>query len=72
MILSPFLILSHPGYFGKVGMRHFHMTKNKYFKPAINVDKVWSLVSEQTRTHYAKNTEKAPVIDVVQAVSLSP
>jgi len=48
-------------------MRHFHMTRNKYFKPAINVDKVWSLVTEETRTYYAKNTEKAPVIDCVQA-----
>ena len=45
------------------------MTRNKYFKPAINVDKVWSLVTEETRTYYAKNTEKAPVIDCVQAVS---
>jgi len=57
----------HPGYFGKVGMRHFHMKKNKFFKPSINIDKIWSLVSEQTRTNYAKIEDKAPVIDVVQA-----
>merc|ERR1712008_166223 len=30
-------------------------------------DKLWSLVSEQTRTNYAKNTDKAPVIDIVRA-----
>merc|ERR1712142_703842 len=57
----------HPGYFGKVGMRHFHLKRNQYACPSINIDKVWSLVSEQTRTHYATKTDKAPVIDCVQA-----
>ncbi|EDV29510.1 L27a [Trichoplax adhaerens] len=57
----------HPGYFGKCGMRYFHLTRNKYHCPTINVDKLWTLVSEQTRTHYAEKTEKAPVIDVVRA-----
>eukprot|EP00794_Sanderia_malayensis_P018233 gene18233-20052_t len=57
----------HPGYFGKVGMRYFHKTMNKYHCPTINLDKVWSLVSEQTRTNYADKKDKAPVIDVVQA-----
>ena len=41
---------SHPGYFGKVGMRYFHKTQNKFFRPVINVDKLWSLVSEQVCT----------------------
>ena len=45
----PFL-RSHPGYFGKVGMRYFHKTQNKFFRPVINVDKLWSLVSEQVCT----------------------
>ncbi|CAL4206343.1 unnamed protein product, partial [Meganyctiphanes norvegica] len=57
----------HPGYFGKVGMRNYHVRKNQYFQPSVNLDKIWSLVSEQTRTNYAKNTDKAPVIDVVRA-----
>ncbi len=61
---------SHPGYFGKVGMRHFHMTKQKYHCPTVNVDKLWSLVSEQTREVYKKKTDVAPVIDVVRAVSI--
>ena len=30
----------HPGYFGKVGMRYFHKTQNKFWKPVINLDKV--------------------------------
>merc|ERR1711951_95015 len=57
----------HPGYFGKVGMRYFHKTQNKFFCPSINVDRLWSLVSDQTREKYEKVTDKAPVIDVVRA-----
>lgn len=30
----------HPGYFGKVGMRRFHLLRNQQWKPEINVDKV--------------------------------
>lgn len=33
-------LFSHPGYFGKVGMRHFHLKKNPGFVESINVDKV--------------------------------
>jgi len=59
----------HPGYFGKIGMRHFHLKKNQYFCPTINVDLLWSLVSEQTRANYLekKNPTKAPVIDVTKS-----
>eukprot|EP00047_Mylnosiga_fluctuans_P022305 m.117590 g.117590 ORF g.117590 m.117590 type:complete len:150 (+) comp9211_c0_seq2:40-489(+) len=59
----------HPGYFGKVGMRHFHLTQQKYHCPTVNLDKVWSLVTEQAREHYAKNQneKKIPVIDCVKA-----
>ncbi|KAG8180723.1 hypothetical protein JTE90_004682 [Oedothorax gibbosus] len=58
----------HPGYFGKVGMRNFHLKKNQKFMPIINIDKLWSLVTEQTRLKYKDDKEgKAPVIDVVQA-----
>ena len=41
----------HPGYFGKVGMRNFHVHPNNsnLYQPGINLDKLWSLVSEQTR-----------------------
>ena len=63
------VLRSHPGYFGKVGMRYFHKTQNKFFRPVINVDKLWSLVSEQTRTRYASDPDgKAPVIDCVRSV----
>eukprot|EP00873_Tetraselmis_striata_P036420 jgi/Tetstr1/456684/TSEL_043385.t1 len=57
----------HPGYFGKVGMRHFHLNKNKYFCPVINLDKIWTLVGEEARVAAAKNKSQAPVIDVSQS-----
>merc|ERR1712004_945661 len=38
----------HPGYFGKVGMRNFHVHANQLIShcPTINLDKLWTLVSE--------------------------
>merc|ERR1711974_256224 len=57
----------HPGYFGKVGMRNFHFIKHSKVIPIINMEKLWSLVSEQTRAYYKEHTDKAPVIDVVKA-----
>ncbi|CAG8436907.1 10109_t:CDS:2 [Scutellospora calospora] len=55
----------HPGYFGKVGMRYFHLTRNKYHCPIINLDKLWTLVSEETRKKYEKDTKAAPVINIL-------
>merc|ERR1712142_62781 len=57
----------HPGYFGKVGMRNFHAKPNQKYAPIINLDKLWSLVTEQARKNYAKNHRKAPVINVVRS-----
>ena len=56
----------HPGYFGKVGMRHFHLRRNAYHCRTVNVEKVWSLVSEETRVSHAKTAE-VPVIDCEKA-----
>ncbi|EOO03190.1 putative 60s ribosomal protein l28 protein [Phaeoacremonium minimum UCRPA7] len=57
----------HPGYFGKVGMRHFHTLQNHYWKPVINLDKLWSLVPAETRDAYVsgKKTDTAPVLDLL-------
>ncbi|CAO2612013.1 60S ribosomal protein L27a, partial [Lemmus lemmus] len=56
----------YPGYFGKVGMRHYHLKRNQSFYPTVILDKLWTLVSEQTRVNAAKNkTGVAPIIDVV-------
>lgn len=57
----------HPGYFGKVGMRYFHKTNNKFWRPVVNVDKLWSLVDAESRTKVAKNKELAPVVDVLKS-----
>lgn len=60
----------HPGYFGKTGIRRFHLKQNVHYKPTVNVDSLWGLVSEQTRHKYIDNNNKnnkVPVIDVVQA-----
>lgn len=60
----------HPGYFGKLGMRNYHLRRNTKWCPTINLDKLWTLVSEQTRLKYKNNADgKAPVIDIVKAVS---
>lgn len=47
-------------------MRYFHLNKNKYFQPIINLDKIWSLVGESARVEAAKDTSSAAVIDVTQ------
>merc|ERR1712126_20029 len=58
----------HPGYFGKVGMRHFHIRKNEHHMPTVNLDRLWTQVSEQTQQKYKNHPEKkVPVIDVVRA-----
>lgn len=33
--------LDHPGYFGKVGMRRFHLMRNHQWAPILNVDKLY-------------------------------
>ena len=50
-------------------MRNFHVHPNNsnLYQPAINLDKLWSLVSEQTRLQYKDKTDKAPVIDCSRA-----
>jgi hypothetical protein len=57
----------HPGYFGKVGMRQFHLKNNVNWRPVVNLDKIWTLAGEGVREQY-KNTEKVPVIDALQKV----
>ncbi|XP_059043448.1 large ribosomal subunit protein uL15-like [Mustela lutreola] len=62
------ILYYHPDYFGKVDMRHFQLTRNQRFCPTVNLDKLWTLVSEQTRVNAAKNrTGAAPIIDVVRS-----
>nr|BAK00130.1 predicted protein [Hordeum vulgare subsp. vulgare] len=57
----------HPGYFGKVGMRHFHLTKNKYHCPTVNVEKLFSLLSDKQQDNAGQKKDRVPVIDVTRA-----
>jgi large subunit ribosomal protein L27Ae len=57
----------HPGYFGKIGMRFFHLKRNKLHSPSINLDKIWTLVTDNSRQVYAQNKDRIPVIDVTKA-----
>ncbi|KIY47910.1 hypothetical protein FISHEDRAFT_74248 [Fistulina hepatica ATCC 64428] len=54
----------HPGYFGKVGMRRFHLTRNMQWRPTINVDKLWTLVPAE---QHELSGDLAPVVDTLQA-----
>ncbi len=49
----------HPGYFGKVGMRYFHLNKNKYWQPTINLEKLIALIPTELQS-------KTPVVDVLK------
>ncbi|PHH59550.1 hypothetical protein CDD81_2881 [Ophiocordyceps australis] len=58
----------HPGYFGKVGMRYFHKQQNHFWKPVINLDKLWTLVPAETREAYISGSKKkdtVPVLDLL-------
>merc|ERR1719225_2445695 len=57
----------HPGGRGNAGGQHHHRINFDKYYPGINLDKLWSLVSEQTRLKYEKNDKKAPVIDISRA-----
>lgn len=55
----------HPGYFGKVGMRHFHLTRQQYHCPILNLDKLMSFVSDDVKEQ-AKKGNSAIVIDTLK------
>jgi large subunit ribosomal protein L27Ae len=58
----------HPGYFGKVGMRTFHLKRGSTHCPSINVDRLWSLMPEGVydKAKLASDATQAPVIDVTK------
>lgn len=47
-------------------MRYFHLNKNKFHCPVINLDKIWNLIGEDARVAAGQDTSSAPVIDVTQ------
>lgn len=48
-------------------MRYFHMTKNQYHRPTLNVDQLWPIIPQEARETHAADKTKAPVIDCVAA-----
>ena len=58
----------HPGYFGKVGQREFHKLKNRRWCPSVNLDRLWSLLSQRTQDKYTEGeAEVVPVVNVVRS-----
>ena len=53
----------HPGHFGKKGIRVFRLHKNRVWEKNINLDKLWTLLSEGQRAKALKSSQ-APVIDI--------
>ena len=51
----------HPGYFGKLGMRHFHLNKNSFHCPTVNVDKLHTLPQAEA------SGAALPVVDCLKA-----
>jgi large subunit ribosomal protein L27Ae len=57
----------HPGYFGEVGMKYYHLKRNQSFCPTDNLNKLWTLVNEQTRVNAEKKKDWNNIIDVVRS-----
>jgi ribosomal protein L15 len=51
----------HPGYFGKVGMRVFHLKKNPQWCPTVNLDTINSLLTADEL-----KAKEIPVVDVAK------
>ena len=56
----------HPGYFGKVGMRVFHLKKNIHYRPVINLDKLLSLVPKDVLAKAKETKGQVLTIDVTK------
>lgn len=50
-------------------MRYFHKQQNHFWKPIVNLDKLWTLVPEDKRDALLKGSSpsSAPVIDTLAA-----
>ena len=58
----------HPGHIGKKGIPHLYQRNSANWYPTVNLEKLWTLVSENTRkTAQSANDGKAAVIDVTRA-----
>ena len=50
----------------RTGLTTKRVNLSFYYFSTMNVEKLWSLVSEETRLNAAKDTSVAPVIDVTK------
>ncbi len=57
----------HPGLYGKRGIRVFRLHKNREHCESVNLDRLWSLLSEEARKKFSADKSKAAVIDVTKA-----
>ncbi len=57
----------HPGLYGKRGIRVFRLHKNREHCESVNLDRLWSLLSEEARNKFSVDKTKAAVIDVTKA-----
>jgi large subunit ribosomal protein L27Ae len=48
-------------------MRYFHLTRNKSWRPIINIDKLWTLVPQEEKANLTESSDVVPVIDTLQA-----
>ncbi|KAG5492255.1 hypothetical protein GH5_01173 [Leishmania sp. Ghana 2012 LV757] len=53
----------HPGYFGKLGMDHYHRKKNPAWKPAINLNNLTRLIAADEAAR-ATRGGSLPVVDL--------
>ena len=58
---------SHPGHFGKLGMKTLREHKNREWCESVNLDKLWTLLSEASQKKYLEDKSKVPTIDVTKA-----
>ena len=56
----------HPGYFGKVGMRVFHLRKNIHFRPILNLDRILTLVPKEVLDQAKAQKGQTLTIDVTK------
>ncbi len=47
-------------------MRQYHLTRNRYWRPTINIDKLWALVPAEEKEGLTESSEVVPVIDVLR------
>uniref|UniRef100_A0A7S1NKG2 Large ribosomal subunit protein uL15/eL18 domain-containing protein n=1 Tax=Eutreptiella gymnastica TaxID=73025 RepID=A0A7S1NKG2_9EUGL len=55
----------HPGYFGKIGMRHFHFKVNKRYCPSMSLSRILSLVPKK-QLEECRGKPEMPVINLLQ------